>query len=169
MAAKPPMLSHILETVLYARNLDKAREFYGSTLGLKPIAGVESDRMIGYELGHTNLLIFALGKTRKDAVMDSSEPDHRIPKHGPSQVLLDTLLDDTKKPADAQLHSLRQHYCFAAESVEDVKKWEEYVMAKSIHITGRMDWPQGGYSFYFADPDGHVGEIASRGLWPNWK
>ena len=33
-------------------------------------------------------------------------------------------------------------------------------------IEGRTDWPRGGRSIYFRDPDGHLGELATPGIWP---
>jgi len=42
---------------------------------------------------------------------------------------------------------------------EDVAKWETYLKAKDVKILGVMDWERGGRSVYFADPDGHVGEM----------
>jgi len=32
-------------------------------------------------------------------------------------------------------------------------------------VEGRVDWPAGGKSVYFRDPDGHMLELATPGLW----
>ena len=37
-----------------------------------------------------------------------------------------------------------------------------------IAIKGRTKWPRGGESIYFRDPDGHVLELATPGLWPGY-
>lgn len=163
MTAQLPQFTHILETILYTRNLDKARDFYGGQLQLTPIPGMSSPRGQGYQLGHTNLLILTLGETTDDLVLDTSTPEHKIPKHGPSEHILDLLLDGDES------NILRQHYCLATNTVDEAKQWEHYLTEQDVPVTGRMQWQQGGYSVYFNDPDGHVGEIASRGLWPNWK
>jgi catechol 2,3-dioxygenase-like lactoylglutathione lyase family enzyme len=164
MDSQLPKLSHVLETVLYTKNIDKAIHFYGTILGLEPIPGMKGyPRGQGYQLGHTHLLIFALGKTTEDLILDPAKAD-KIPKHGPSEDVLETLLDESKVPPDL----LRQHYCLATQTVEDAKKWEQYLIEQQVPITGEMNWEKGGYSVYFTDPDGHVGEVASRGLWPNW-
>ena len=34
-----------------------------------------------------------------------------------------------------------------------------------IAIEGRTDWSRGGHSIYFRDPDGHLLELATPGLW----
>lgn len=127
-----------------------------------------SPRGIGFQLGSTHLLIFALGETGKDIVPDASRPDIKIPLHGPTEGVIGVMRDGTGKKADGGEEKLRQHYCLAAETVEAVREWEGYFVEKEVKILGRMEWPRGGYSVYFADPDGHVGEIASRGIWPNY-
>lgn len=152
MASKLPQLSHVLETILYTKSAEKSREFYKGIFGLKPI--FESSRGTGYSLGNTNLLIFTLGGTTEDFVENSAKPEYRIPKHGPSQHLLELLLDDSKKPAGAMTNSLHQHYCFAVNTRAEVEQWERHLRDSGIAIPGIKNWERGGYSVYFLDPDG---------------
>jgi catechol 2,3-dioxygenase-like lactoylglutathione lyase family enzyme len=37
----------------------------------------------------------------------------------------------------------------------------------AVAIEGRVDWPRGAKSIYFRDPDGHLLELGTPGLWPN--
>ena len=37
-----------------------------------------------------------------------------------------------------------------------------------VAVTSRINWPRGGTSLYFDDPDGNVVEVATPGLWPNY-
>jgi catechol 2,3-dioxygenase-like lactoylglutathione lyase family enzyme len=37
-----------------------------------------------------------------------------------------------------------------------------------VPIEGRTQWPRGSTSIYFRDPDGHLLELATPGLWPVW-
>ena len=37
--------------------------------------------------------------------------------------------------------------------------------ANNIAIEGRTTWKRGGESIYFRDPDGHLLELATPGLW----
>ena len=37
--------------------------------------------------------------------------------------------------------------------------------SEGIAIEGRTDWSRGGHSIYFRDPDGHLLELATPGLW----
>ena len=35
-------------------------------------------------------------------------------------------------------------------------------------LEGRTEWPRGGVSVYFRDPDGHLLELATPGLWEGY-
>ncbi|KAK4613940.1 hypothetical protein CLAFUW4_09017 [Fulvia fulva] len=159
MASGPPSkISHMLETCIYCKDIKDSCDFYTHTLGLTPL--LSNERMACYPLGNTTLLLFALGETYDDVAPDPSKPYNIVPKHGPSSDIVDSLVQDRKQ--------LRQHYCLAVETREDAERWEEYLRENKVKITGRNEWEKGGYSVYFDDPDGNVGEIASRGIWPHY-
>ena len=166
MTAELPQFSHILETVLYTKNIEQARNFYKDVLKLRPID--HSPRALSFELGNSQLLIFALGHTLEDLVWEPRTPQFKIAKHGPSEHIIDVLMDGRKAPAHATSNSLRQHYCLAVRTPDEVEKWQEHLSEMGVPILGKMKWDRGGFSFYFADTDGHIGEIASHGLWPSW-
>ena len=48
---------------------------------------------------------------------------------------------------------------------EELAGWEARLRAHDIAIEGRTAWPRGGHSIYFRDPDGHLVELATHGLW----
>ena len=161
---KPPPLTHMLETVLYVKSMGKAREFYRTIFGLKPI--IEAPAMTVFPMDEARshvLLLFELGTTAKDKP-DDSRPGNVIPGHGPSEKLLE-LLTEGKAEDEEGWSGLKQHYCFAVNEIEEAKQWERYLIEKEVKMLGRMDWGKRGYSVYFADPDGNVGEVASKRLW----
>lgn len=121
--------------------------------------------MSTFPLGNTTLLLFQLGATADDSVL----PDSRgtIPGHGPSDDIL-ALLNSSDPQGNNSPALLKQHFCLAVPSRADVETWEEYMGATGVHITGTVDWPRGGRSVYFADLDGNVGEIGSRGIWAHY-
>lgn len=158
MATGPPTkISHMLETCIYCKDIKHSVDFYTTILGLQLL--FTNDRIACYPLGNTTLLLFALGETYDDVTPDPSKPQNVVPKHGPSNEIVDSLFKDKKQ--------LRQHFCLAVEAREDAERWEQYLRDKEVVVTGRNEWDRGGYSVYFDDPDGNVGEIASRGIWPH--
>jgi catechol 2,3-dioxygenase-like lactoylglutathione lyase family enzyme len=46
--------------------------------------------------------------------------------------------------------------------------WEARLAELGVAIEGRTKWPRGGVSIYFRDPDGHLLELATPGLWPGY-
>ena len=57
------------------------------------------------------------------------------------------------------------HFAFAV-SPEDLPAWEERLQLHGVVVEQRTTWPRGGQSLYFRDPDGHLGELATPGVWP---
>ena len=56
------------------------------------------------------------------------------------------------------------HIAFAI-SRDELAEWETRLAAHGIAIEGRTKWSRGGESVYFRDPDGHLLELATPGLW----
>jgi len=55
------------------------------------------------------------------------------------------------------------HVAFAIDTAE-LSAWEERLGTANIVIEGQTIWPR-GRSIYFRDPDGHLLELATPGLW----
>ena len=62
---------------------------------------------------------------------------------------------------DKMMDEIRDQGISAAE----LEAWRERLQAHAIAIEGEMSWPRGGKSLYFRDPDGHLVELATPGLW----
>jgi catechol 2,3-dioxygenase-like lactoylglutathione lyase family enzyme len=121
--------------------------------------------MTGFALGNTTLLLFQLGLTSEDNIMEGRP----LPGHGPSQSIIDALKSTQfSMTSGAEQATLKQHFCLAVRTPDDVSKWDERFKEYNVPVTGRMDWEKGGRSVYFSDPDGHVGEIGSRGIWGHY-
>jgi catechol 2,3-dioxygenase-like lactoylglutathione lyase family enzyme len=56
------------------------------------------------------------------------------------------------------------HVAFAV-SAEELADWDSRLAQHGVAIEGRMEWPAGGRSLYFRDPDRHLIELATPGLW----
>ena len=128
----------ILESALYAADLDAARAFYAGPLGLEEI-GHQPGRHIFFRVGAGILLIF------NPAATEISAPAAflPIPPHG------------ARGPG---------HLCFAASRPE-IARWRERLTAAGIAIESEFDWPEGARSLYFRDPAGNSLEFAEPRLW----
>ena len=134
----PPKPGEILETAVYAADLDAAEGFYAGTLGMEKIARV-ADRHVFFRCGRSVLLVFNPEATRRP----SRNPDLPVPVHG----------------ADGQ-----GHVCFSATSSEldSLRKWFE---SRRIPVEADFSWPGGSRSIYVRDPAGNSVEFAERSLW----
>lgn len=167
-AQQLPRLSHILETCLYVRSMDRAVTFYRDILKLTPT--VSSPRLTMFPLGNTSLILFQLGATEKDNVSIDKDTGSSltVAGHGPDRGVLDVLLGSDSESSDTVAQSLHAHFCLAAHSPDDVQAWEKYLASKDVKMRGVMKWGRGGRSVYFEDVDGNVGEIGSKGIWEHW-
>jgi catechol 2,3-dioxygenase-like lactoylglutathione lyase family enzyme len=59
------------------------------------------------------------------------------------------------------------HLAFAI-TAEALREWEQRLRDQGVAIEGRTDWSRGGHSIYFRDPDGHLLELATPGLWATY-
>jgi catechol 2,3-dioxygenase-like lactoylglutathione lyase family enzyme len=133
-----PKLDRVIETALYVDDLERAARFYEQVLGLDMLTG--DARFRAYDVGGLNvLLLFRRGATLETVRL----PGGTIPPH------------DGRGPL---------HVAFAIEA-EELSRWERQLGAHGVAIEGRTDWSRGGHSIYFRDPDGHLLELATPGLW----
>ncbi len=58
----------------------------------------------------------------------------------------------------------RLHLAFAIP-LAALADWEQRLAEKGIAIEQRRTWDRGGQSLYFRDPDGHLIELATPGVW----
>jgi catechol 2,3-dioxygenase-like lactoylglutathione lyase family enzyme len=136
-----PSLEGILETTIHTDNVERSRRFYEEVMGLKPMFA--DQRLTAYDAGSGSvLLVFLRGGSEEPVVL----PGGTIPGHGGAGCL---------------------HFAFAIRS-DELCAWEGRLRGHNIGIEARMDWPRGGKSIYFRDPDGHLLELATPGLWPNY-
>lgn len=134
-----PPIAGVLETAIYVAELPRARRFYEDVLGLAPVFADE--RLVAYAVGRTVLLVFLRGGTTE-------------PVHLPGGVI---------PPHDGAGHI---HYALSIAAA-DLPAWAAWLAEHGVAEEGRTQWPRGGTSLYFRDPDGHLGELATPGIWPN--
>jgi catechol 2,3-dioxygenase-like lactoylglutathione lyase family enzyme len=83
---------------------------------------------------------------------------------GPGQVLL-----LFKKGASRTILSPHDgdgelHIAFAIPASE-LAAWESWLAKQGIAVEEKRSWEKGGWSLYFRDPDRHLLELATPGVW----
>lgn len=129
----------VLETILYAVDLEEAERFYRDVLGLEPVSR-QAGRQVFYRLAHQMLLIFNPQATVHPPAPGAKLP---VPPHG------------AIGPG---------HVCFAA-SADEIDLWRARLEAKGVAIEADFVWPGGGRSLYFRDPAGNALEFAQPRIW----
>jgi XTP/dITP diphosphohydrolase len=130
--------AHVLESVLYAEDLEAAERFYGDLLGLERMTR-EPGRHVFFRCGPGTVLVFNPDATARGG----SNPALPVPPHG------------AKGPG---------HLCFAADAAE-LDFWRRKFEAIDLAIEADFEWPQGGRSIYVRDPAGNSIEFAEPRIW----
>lgn len=143
MTAHPsPRINGVAETVLYTDDLPRATGFYRDVLRFAPMR-TDGDRFQAFDVGgRSTLLVFRRGGTPHRM----SAPRGTIPPHDGSGPL---------------------HVAFAIEDA-DYERWRVHLGERGVTIESEAGWERGGRSLYFRDPDGHLVELVTPGIWPNY-
>ncbi len=136
-----PKLNDVKETALYVDNLERAKKFYREVLGLEAI--VEQENLCAFNVESKHVLLLFL---RGAFLNDTELPGGTIPPHDGSGHL---------------------HTGFSID-LQELPAWEQHFAAKGVEIEGRVTWPKGGKSIYFRDPDGHLLELLTPGVWSTY-
>ena len=138
MVDRAPAIDGLLETALYVDDMARSVAFFRDVLGLRPM--LEGERLTAFDAGRQGvLLVFARGQSTEDMPTERGT----VPGH------------DGRGPL---------HMAFAiAEAAYE--PWKAHLASAGVTLRGEMRWPRGGRSLYFEDPDGHVLELATPGLW----
>jgi catechol 2,3-dioxygenase-like lactoylglutathione lyase family enzyme len=136
-----PSLLGVLETVLYVETFERACPFYEQVLGLNSV--YRDQRLCAYDVGACGvLLLFLRGRSLETVHL----PGGTIPPH------------DGSGPV---------HIAFSI-AADELSDWEMRLKDSGIAVEGRTTWSRGGASIYFRDPDRHLVELATPGLWPGY-
>lgn len=135
-----PTQPRIKETCLYVADLARAVRFYTDLFGYAVM--VADDRFAALSVaGKDVLLLFLQGGTVEPAILPNGGV---IPPHDGSG----------------------QNHLGLAIPMSELAEWESRLGERGIAIESRVTWERGGVSLYFRDPDGHLLELLTPGIWP---
>lgn len=136
-----PAILGVLETALYVDDMTRSVAFFTDVLALDTM--LRTERLTAFDAGSGGvLLVFQRGASREDM----AGPRGTVPGHDGAGPL---------------------HMAFRI-AADDYERWRDRLIAHGVAIRSEVTWPAGGRSLYFDDPDGHVLELATPGLWPNY-
>jgi catechol 2,3-dioxygenase-like lactoylglutathione lyase family enzyme len=134
-------LHGIKETCLSVADLDRAERFYRDLFELPLLQGDARLRALDVA-GCQVLLLFAQDQSPQPVTL----PGGIVPPHqGGGQ----------------------SHLAFAI-SADDLDEWRARLTAHGVTIESTVTWPRGGTSVYFRDPDRHLVELITPGVWPTY-
>ncbi|WP_324751522.1 VOC family protein [Roseovarius sp. Pro17] len=136
MPGRPHAPRSVLETALYASDLDAAAAFYRDVVGLKEDSRVPN-RHIFLRCETSMVLLF-----NPEATGESSGK-LPVPPHGATGA---------------------GHVCFCAAPGE-MDAWAAHLVAEGVEIETDFYWPGGARSIYVRDPAGNSVEFAEAKLW----
>jgi catechol 2,3-dioxygenase-like lactoylglutathione lyase family enzyme len=138
-----PPIQGVVETILYAEDLERTTAFYRDVMGLAPMTGHDG-RFQSFDAGANRvLLLFKRGATLTPQPVETGGiiPPHD--GHGP------------------------QHIAFGI-AVDNYDGWCGWLRARGVTLESETKWKRGGRSVYFRDPDEHLVELVTPGIWPNY-
>ncbi|MGF1448949.1 MAG: VOC family protein [Opitutales bacterium] len=130
----------IVETCLYATDLEAAEAFYVDVLGLEVVAR-DPGRHVFFRCGASMVLVFNPTVSQQASSNDDAID---VPEHG------------SFGPG---------HVAFALDMAE-ANAWRAQLAAHAVAIEREFEWPNGsGYSIYFRDPADNSLELVTPRLW----
>lgn len=133
--------ARVLETVLYCDSVEQVAAFYERLLDAAAL--LRSERLVALDAGQrTVLLLFQRGQSIHPVAASGG----LVPGH------------DGSGPV---------HLAFGIEEA-DLAEWEQRLAAMDVPVESRVNWPRGGRSIYFRDPESRSVELATRGTWATY-
>jgi catechol 2,3-dioxygenase-like lactoylglutathione lyase family enzyme len=133
-----PKLSGVLESALYVEDLEASKTFYKTVFNLETL--YEDERLCALNIADRQVLLLFLKGASNVATVSAGG---LIPAHD----------------GDGHLHLT---FSVAASELD---WWKNRLGENEIAIESEVRWARGGKSVYFRDPDKHLLELVTPGLW----
>ena len=138
-----PNVRGLFEFAFFVKDLSKASAFYEAVLGLAKFR--ESDVGCVFLVAERQLLLLV------------TEEKARVPSETPGGVVPPCLVG----PGEARGAG---HIAFAIADTE-LDAWRTRLESHGVEVLSEVAWEPGGRSLYFRDPDGHILELVTPGVW----
>ncbi len=135
-----PPVTGVLETALYVADLERSGRFYQRLFETDEL--LADARMRALRIGERQVLLLFL---RGASDQPNPSPGGVIPPHDGAG---------------------RLHLAFAIPE-DSLGAWTVRLAERGIEVEATVRPPRGGTSLYFRDPDGHLVELATPGIWPH--
>ena len=133
-----PKLNALLETALYVADLERSVAFYKKIFEFETLSS--SQRLCALNISNRQVLLLFLKGASTVATVTSGG-----------------IIPPTD--GDGQLH-----LAFAI-TADELEKWESWLAENDVQVESEVKWERGGTSLYFRDPDKHLLELVTPGLW----
>ncbi|MGE0353817.1 MAG: VOC family protein [Gemmatimonadales bacterium] len=129
----------VLETSIYAGDLEAAERFYREVLGFT-VHSRRAGRHVFFRVGGGMFLVFNPEST---GMAQAEVGGQTAPPHGAAGA---------------------GHVAFRIEPSE-LSGWRQRLARYGVAIEAEVEWPRGGRSIYFRDPAGNSLELAPASIW----
>ena len=142
MSNDTPSVTGIVEAALHVQEVARSMDFYQGLFGFE--AELRNDAIGVLRIPNRQALILFPRTANPQPVVNSPIAiEGTIPPHGASG---------------------RMHVAFSIHA-DQLEPWRARLAARGINIEGVVRWKRGGTSVYFRDPDEHLVELITPGLW----
>jgi catechol 2,3-dioxygenase-like lactoylglutathione lyase family enzyme len=141
VSTPPAGFDGVVETCLYVADVARSRDFYVKHFGFEPLGGNDRIQPLAVKPGQV-LILFRRGGTPNPIPVGNGF----IPPHDGNG---------------------EQHFAFGVHQ-DAFEDWKAHLERLDVTIESVVDWPQGGRSLYFRDPDRLLVELVTPGVWRNY-
>jgi catechol 2,3-dioxygenase-like lactoylglutathione lyase family enzyme len=137
-----PAVTGLVEAALHVQEVARSMDFYQDLFGFE--AELRNDAIGVLRIpGRQALILFPRTANPQPVSNSPIAIDGTIPPHGASG---------------------RMHVAFSIRA-EELELWRARLSERGVNIEGVVRWKRGGTSVYFRDPDEHLVELITPGLW----
>jgi catechol 2,3-dioxygenase-like lactoylglutathione lyase family enzyme len=142
MTAATPTVTGIVEAALHVAEVARSMRFYQDLFGFEGELNSEAIGVLRVP-GRQALIFFPRSIVQQPIITPANAVEGTIPPHGASG---------------------RMHVAFSIRT-DELEPWRARLSERGVKIESTVRWKRGGTSLFFRDPDEHLIELITPGLW----